>query len=368
MNKIEASLKTSDGELIKIKELTYRIGSFEGVCNYVIKNEQASPIHGVIEYKEKKWYIQDTNSAAGITINGKKITPNTSVLLNQNDEINIVGTRFDFIMDLDLFVETDLRLLNDLYKSWLFECDEKMQNRYRTEIIDIINKKLSLLALDNEAIDYNTVSENKKNDSKAAPMDEDDVFETEVLNGDEGELPTSVLTDSDGEMATTVLNEDDELATTLLSEEEGNMATTVLDEEDGDESTTVLNEEDSGQHNNLKQVMDEDENVTVVLQSNNECVLERVNSKKERIEINTSPFIIGKAFNQVNYVLDERGISRRHARIIRGNDDASYYIADLDSKNGTYLNGKRLIKDSVVKMKDGDMVSFAEYNYIVIID
>lgn len=70
----------------------------------------------------------------------------------------------------------------------------------------------------------------------------------------------------------------------------------------------------------------------------------------------------------MNYVLDERGISRRHARIIRGNDDASYYIADLDSKNGTYLNGKRLIKDSVVKMKDGDMVSFAEYNYIVIID
>ena len=39
-------------------------------------------------------------------------------------------------------------------------------------------------------------------------------------------------------------------------------------------------------------------------------------------------------------VLDEPGVSRRHAAI-RG-DASGYWLSDLDSRNGTFVNGERL--------------------------
>jgi hypothetical protein len=48
---------------------------------------------------------------------------------------------------------------------------------------------------------------------------------------------------------------------------------------------------------------------------------------------------IGRTLD-ADIAIDDRFISRRHARICRSVD--GYAIYDLDSKNGTYLNGKRV--------------------------
>ena len=48
-------------------------------------------------------------------------------------------------------------------------------------------------------------------------------------------------------------------------------------------------------------------------------------------------------------------VSRRHARIKRAN--GAYYIEDLGSTNGTYVNrGRRLLPGNVEVLKDGDEV------------
>jgi pSer/pThr/pTyr-binding forkhead associated (FHA) protein len=50
--------------------------------------------------------------------------------------------------------------------------------------------------------------------------------------------------------------------------------------------------------------------------------------------------------------LTSKYISKRHARIFfKGND---YYIVDLDSANGAYVNGKPV--RSRVKLADGDEI------------
>ncbi|MEG1185562.1 MAG: FHA domain-containing protein [Eubacterium sp.] len=360
MKKINAKLKTSKGEVIQLEDWSFRIGAFEGVCNYVLKDEMASPVHGVIEYKGDKWYIQDTNSAAGINVNGQKIVANKPVLLSQNDTITIAETVFTFIMDLELFKNTDIRLINDLYKNWLLECDVSMQKRYRQEIFHLIGEKLNTLG-------ENFILSEKQNEV----MINISTDETEVLSGD-GDMPTSVLIDIDGDNVTTVLNEETNDGATLSLSEEGNGATTVLTEEgndittvlteEGNDATTVLSEEDEDATVVLNE--EEDKDAKVVLNEESHCILERVNSKDGEIDIDTLPFIIGKAMSQVNYCLNEACISRRQARIFRGEKNA-FFIADLDSRNGTFVNGKKVLKDSAVEINDGDMISFAEYNFIV---
>jgi pSer/pThr/pTyr-binding forkhead associated (FHA) protein len=49
-------------------------------------------------------------------------------------------------------------------------------------------------------------------------------------------------------------------------------------------------------------------------------------------------------------------LSRRHARIFTENGGA--WLADLDSKNGTTLNGKP-VRDAIVRLRDGDELDFA---------
>jgi DNA-binding winged helix-turn-helix (wHTH) protein len=50
--------------------------------------------------------------------------------------------------------------------------------------------------------------------------------------------------------------------------------------------------------------------------------------------------------------IDDAGVSRRHARIVVA--DGWARLADLDSKNGTYLNGERLEKEA--NLSDGDRI------------
>jgi DNA-binding winged helix-turn-helix (wHTH) protein len=54
-------------------------------------------------------------------------------------------------------------------------------------------------------------------------------------------------------------------------------------------------------------------------------------------------------------VLPERQISRQHIRIFKDGDQ--YYIEDLDSKNGTWVNGQRI--HGVHELYDGDEIHIA---------
>lgn len=44
--------------------------------------------------------------------------------------------------------------------------------------------------------------------------------------------------------------------------------------------------------------------------------------------------------------------------------EEEYFLMDLDSTNGTYINGKRLGGDGMEKLQQGDRISFADLEYI----
>ncbi len=73
-----------------------------------------------------------------------------------------------------------------------------------------------------------------------------------------------------------------------------------------------------------------------------------------RVVIDQDVFVIGRG-EECNLVLRDRAISRQHARIWREGD--SYYVEDLGSKNGTWVQGEQLRQPR--QLVDGDRIQLA---------
>lgn len=74
----------------------------------------------------------------------------------------------------------------------------------------------------------------------------------------------------------------------------------------------------------------------------------------QRWTIENEEFIIGRG-HDCQIVLPERQVSRHHAKIVF--EDGRYYVHDLDSKNGTHLNGQQV--EGKAALQDGDEIQIA---------
>lgn len=62
-----------------------------------------------------------------------------------------------------------------------------------------------------------------------------------------------------------------------------------------------------------------------------------------------------------NLFLDSREISRQHARITWRADEEKYYVEDLNSSNGSWLNDARLAPREPRELRPGDVLRFGPY-------
>jgi pSer/pThr/pTyr-binding forkhead associated (FHA) protein len=74
----------------------------------------------------------------------------------------------------------------------------------------------------------------------------------------------------------------------------------------------------------------------------------------ERWQIDVEEFVIGRGAD-CQIMLPERQVSRYHAKIVK--NEGRYLLYDLDSKNGTHLNGVQ-VKGSA-PIRDGDEIQIA---------
>lgn len=79
------------------------------------------------------------------------------------------------------------------------------------------------------------------------------------------------------------------------------------------------------------------------------------------IELGRLPCVIGKQEGCVDEVIMNGGISRIHARV--DHNGKCFTVTDLNSTNGTYVNGVRLEPDETMELSDGDEVRFGDLNY-----
>jgi pSer/pThr/pTyr-binding forkhead associated (FHA) protein len=76
--------------------------------------------------------------------------------------------------------------------------------------------------------------------------------------------------------------------------------------------------------------------------------------KGKSAKVEDTPFIIGRD-EDVDFPISDEAVSRTHSIIIYEN--GKLYIRDMDSKNGTYLNGRRITKE---ELKNGDILRIGD--------
>lgn len=70
--------------------------------------------------------------------------------------------------------------------------------------------------------------------------------------------------------------------------------------------------------------------------------------------------VIGRG-EDCDIFIDDNFMSHEHARIFKEKD--GYYIEDLNSTNGTFLNGTRLEEDAV-ELLDGDRICIGQLEFV----
>ncbi len=83
-------------------------------------------------------------------------------------------------------------------------------------------------------------------------------------------------------------------------------------------------------------------------------ILQRGNQTSQRYPLDLPHVLIGRSA-ECDIVLDDRQVSRQHARVFRADDH--YFIEDLGSKNGTHINGRDVA--GIARLEDGDEIQIA---------
>lgn len=86
---------------------------------------------------------------------------------------------------------------------------------------------------------------------------------------------------------------------------------------------------------------------------------------EEIVPINKPEFTLGRKKDAVDYcVSDNRYVGRVHAKLTLEKDICS--IIDLNSKNGTYLNGERLVSGKPYTLMPGGKITLANMNCVFV--
>ena len=83
---------------------------------------------------------------------------------------------------------------------------------------------------------------------------------------------------------------------------------------------------------------------------------------KCHIDLGRLPLTVGKLAGAVDMVIDEKSVSRMHAKFSRTENNVD--ITDLNSTNGTFRNGMRLLPNASERIEPGDEIRLGKLKFI----
>lgn len=80
------------------------------------------------------------------------------------------------------------------------------------------------------------------------------------------------------------------------------------------------------------------------------------------IPLSSELMTVGRATQNAvwDIALQDRAVSRPHAKLVYNSEDRSWAIVDMESANGTLVNGVPVTEPAGVRLKDGDVLTLGE--------
>ena len=94
-----------------------------------------------------------------------------------------------------------------------------------------------------------------------------------------------------------------------------------------------------------------------------EATLIQCNLDKE-IKIVVPQMVLGKSKEKADYCIENNAISRTHAKIQKKGDE--FYLCDMQSTNGTFLDDRRLLAGEECKLTHGSKIKLANEEFIFV--
>lgn len=111
-------------------------------------------------------------------------------------------------------------------------------------------------------------------------------------------------------------------------------------------------------------VQPEAQNVQVPPQRNLECIQIQSLDGQIQFQVGHGDFVIGKSKDRVNgVIIGNPAVSRVHCKILYQN--GTYFIVDMGSSNGTFLNGKRVSATEPLPIQNGSRIRIANIELMV---
>jgi hypothetical protein len=147
----------------------------------------------------------------------------------------------------------------------------------------------------------------------------------------------------------------------------------IRDTEDKNEKINVAfceNDYTSNGANNITSYdsSNDSSNDTVFLapaKANFPCLRSTKDNGQKEIFITKEKFTVGRLAGEVDFYLKNTSIGRHHAEFTKKED--KYFLQDLNSKNGSYINNDRLLPGLEYLVTDNDRVSFANCEFVFIV-
>ena len=116
-------------------------------------------------------------------------------------------------------------------------------------------------------------------------------------------------------------------------------------------------------HNNVRNVPIQDRTVILNASNFNLPYLKRtLGNSTETIIIKQFPFMMGRLEGQVDYCINNPAVGKLHAEITK--TDESYFISDMNSINGTIINGERIEPTKKSIISNGDRITLGNEEFI----
>lgn len=334
---VPAVLKSGD-QTINIDESPFNIGSFKDLCQMTIDGDDIAPIHCCIVFDQGEWQIIDQKGLGGVTINGERMEPGSTQTLQNEDQVEIGSEGFVFSSMSTLFSQDEIKELEDDYHTMIVSEDPEKAKDIVARLwqkIEMVNRVSASQADTNDGlVDIVPAQTDEKAQNQRAG--EFESFEAEALDFDV----------SEDEAVNSKNTPEDEFENAENEVKKGSiLASRRVRTVDPDEYH-IENEEQNGF----------DTLPICIFNSNDPAI--------PSFEIQKTPFSIGRS-GSCDQTLKYRGMSRKHATVLRDDSNQYLLIRDEGSTNGTFVNDRKLEAHAEMRIQTGDNVRFYKTAFTV---